>query len=552
VSPQPSKRPDSDAAAAKPMSRGAAARAGRDPIKIGAIFLVVVGILVYLGFTKHIPFTHGYRVKAVFASAVDIRSNSPVRIAGVNVGTVKSIARYPGSNAAIVTMELNNNGLPIHTDATLKIRPRIFLEGNFFVDLHPGSPSAPVLKQGGTIPITQTSDPVQLDQVLTALQSDTRYDLQQFLAGFGQGLYQQPTAAQDANQDPLVRGKSGAAALNQSYTFSGAAFRDSSLINDALQGTATHDLSRLVAGFGRVTAALSRDEGALQGFVSNFDTTLAAFASQSSNLSQTIQLLPGTLQQTQTTLATLNASFPPTRAFALEIIPGVKETPATIDAAFPWIAQARGLLSRSELGGLSRQLRATVPNLGAVTDLSIKTFPQADLVAKCLTNVLLPAGNVKLNDGPLSTGKENYKEFWYTLVGLAGEAQNFDGSGGYVRFQPGGGLQTVSLGPSSLNGETLLGNTPSTPLGTRPAFPGHRPPYRPDVPCYTQKVPDLNGALANGGAADAVVASRSLASLRSTPTGASSRRAGAAGGAQPSLAAELASRLDPFRGVKRP
>ena len=75
-------------------------------------------------------------------------------------------------------MEIDEKGLPIHKDATLKIRPRIFLEGNFFVDLTPGTPSAPTLDDGDTIPVTQTATPVQLDQVLTALQSDTREDLQ--------------------------------------------------------------------------------------------------------------------------------------------------------------------------------------------------------------------------------------------------------------------------------------------------------------------------------------------------------------------------------------
>jgi hypothetical protein len=64
----------------------------------------------------------------------------------------------------------------------------------------------------------------------------------------------------------------------------------------------------------------------------------------------------------------------------------------------------------------------------------------------------------------------------------------------YVRFQPGGGSQTVSTGASSLSGDTLFGNVPDKPIGTRPAYPGRRPPYKPDVPCYTQKIPDLNGA----------------------------------------------------------
>ena len=45
------------------------------------------------------------------------------------------------------------------------------------------------------------------------------------------------------------------------------------------------------------------------------------------------------------------------------------------------------------------------------------------------------------------TGRENYKDFFYALVGLAGEGQNTDGNGAYVRFQTGGGAQQISLGP---------------------------------------------------------------------------------------------------------
>ena len=69
------------------------------------------------------PFTHGFRVKAVFPSANSIRTNSPVRIAGVNVGKVKAIERQPGTDAAIVTMEIDKQGLPIHKDATRQDPP---------------------------------------------------------------------------------------------------------------------------------------------------------------------------------------------------------------------------------------------------------------------------------------------------------------------------------------------------------------------------------------------------------------------------------------------
>ena len=117
-------------------------------------------------------------VKAQFESANSIRPNSPVRIAGVEVGKVKSVEGVEGSNAALLTMELDDSALPLHEDATAKIRPRIFLEGNFFVDLKPGTPGAPMLDSGDTIKISQTASPVQLDEVLTSLQSDSREDLQ--------------------------------------------------------------------------------------------------------------------------------------------------------------------------------------------------------------------------------------------------------------------------------------------------------------------------------------------------------------------------------------
>ncbi len=147
-----------------------------NPVRAGVVLVVIVVIAVYFGFTKHIPFKHGFRLKAEFATAVNIHPKSPVRIAGVNVGQVSSIQR--DGNTGLVTMEIESRGLPIHTDATVKIRPRLFLEGNWFVELQPGSPSAQTVSSGYTIPIAQTADPVQLDQVLDALNTDTRANLQ--------------------------------------------------------------------------------------------------------------------------------------------------------------------------------------------------------------------------------------------------------------------------------------------------------------------------------------------------------------------------------------
>jgi len=466
-------------------------RRGASPFAVGAIALAVIVVVTFFAFTKHVPFTHGFRVKAVFESANSIRKNSPVRIAGVNVGKVKGIERKDGTTAAVLTLELDKKALPIHKDATAKIRPRIFLEGNFFVDLQPGTPDSPRLADGDTIPLTQTSTPVQFDQVLTSLQADTRAQLQKLLEGLGTGLTAKPTAAEDADADPSARGQTAAESLNDSIVYGKPALEGTAIVAEALRGTDPHDLSALIKGLNRTTEGLGRNERQLEDLVVNFNRTVAATADRAGDLSASIRLLAPTLASGDRTLDALNAAFPDTRAFAREILPGVRQTAATIDAAFPWVRQTRALLGPDELRAWARAASAATPDLAALIDASVPLLPQGGLAAKCATRVVLPTGDVKISDGRFSTNTENYKELFYGLAGLTGEGQNFDGNGQYVRFQPGGGDQTVKV---VLGGAPNFGNSAALPLGTRPVYPGKKPPYKPGVPCYTNKLPDLNGA----------------------------------------------------------
>jgi len=472
-----------------------------NPLRFGIIVVVVVALVAYFGFTKHIPFKHGFRLKAEFATAVNIKPKSPVRIAGVDVGKVSSIARQ--GKAGLVTMEIESKGLPIHSDATLKIRPRIFLEGNWFIELQPGSPSAKTLSSGDTVPITQTSDPVQLDQVLDALNTDTRANLQTFLIEYGEALTHKPNAAEDAEQDPEVRGLNAAQALNKTYHRSPSALRGTAIVNQALGGTEPHDLSKLIAGVGKVTSALNVHEQQLSELIGNFNTFFAAFAAQSQSLRTTVAELPSTLGGIDRGLASLDASFAPTRTFLHDILPGVRATPATVTAALPWIEQVQASLQPSELGGVAKGLAAATPSLARLTGEQVPLFQQADLFNKCLTKVFYPAGNTKLQDGTSTSGVEDYKEFWYSLVGLASIGQGFDGNGAMVKFLVGNSGQTLRSAPVSIlntkiQGLRLLARSPLAPQGTRPAYPAEEPPYEPLVPCYTQAVPNFNGPLSQG------------------------------------------------------
>jgi phospholipid/cholesterol/gamma-HCH transport system substrate-binding protein len=471
------------------------------PFAAGLIALVILVVALYAAFVHNYPWTNPYELKAVFRNANNLAVGSPVRTAGVAVGKVTKISGEKGSSASLVTMAMQDQGLPIHRDAELKIRPRIFLEGNFFVDLKPGSPSAPVISSDEQIPMSQTYSPVQIDQVLGVLQATTRQNTQRLLQGYGDALNGKPRPGEDRLADPSTVGQTAAQSLNDSLDTAVPALKNLSIVNQAFLGTQPHDLSKLIDAAGRTSGELVRHEDALKNLVTNFNTTVAAFASQSSALSTSIRLLPDVLVNADNALLHLNQSFPPLRAFSREILPGVRETPATVAASFPWIAQTRALVSPSELGGLVNDLQPTVANLANSTDASIKLFPQVDLVSQCLTKVLLPTGDVKVNDPPLSTGIENYKEFWQALTGLSGESQNFDGNGSYTRFQTGGGAHFVSTGQALGGGSSSIqyGNAITQPIGARPARPAVRPPYNRKFACYKNPIPDINGATTTSG-----------------------------------------------------
>jgi phospholipid/cholesterol/gamma-HCH transport system substrate-binding protein len=475
---------------------------GLSPAKIGLAVAILFVVGFYLGYTKRLPFTgHGYELHATFQNATTLKPDSPVRIAGVNVGKVSSVQAK--GNVAEATFDISDEGLPIHKDATITIRPRLFLEGNFFLDLHPGSPSAPDLSSGSTIPMTQTTTAVQIDQILTSLQSNTRVGLKRALGGYGKTLNHVPTAAEDATQDPDVQGKTAGQAINETFRYGGKAGRTTSIVNEALLGQHPHDLSNLIRGQRDLFTQLASTDGSLSGLITNFNTTAGALAAESASLSASIHELAPTLEEAQPSLRHLNDALPPFRALARASLPGIRQLPATIRAGSPWLVQTRKLLGKGELGGAARSLAAAAPGLAEVTHKSRRLFPQLGLAGSCVSHNLVPTGNVVIDNAggayPFSSGQPNFREFFYGATQLAGESQGFDGNGPFVRFQAGGGPQLVRMANpgGGFSNETLWGHNISAPLGTRPRLPvGGKPPFRMDVPCYTQAVPNINGPAA--------------------------------------------------------
>ena len=480
---------------------------GPSPWIFGLIIVFVLAILTYLAFAKQLPWSSpAYELHATFENATTLRATSPVRIAGVNVGEVTDVSPN-GDNLVDVTFSVDEEGQPIHSDAAVEIRPRLFLEGNFFIDLSPGSPSAPELHDGDAIPVTQTSTAVQLDEVLSALQAPTRRGLQKTLDGFGTALNYKPTAAADRTQDPIVFGESAGESLNDAFRYGAEAGRGTAIVSDALRGENPGDLAGFIAATRTVFAKLASRESDLAGLITNFNVTTGALAAEATNLSETIAELEPTLRETDTSLTDLNESLPPLRALAIVSRPGIQELPATIDAFEPWLDQTDLLLQDDELGGLARLLRATAPGLAQANAGAKQLLPEVTALSRCSNQTLVPTADTPLTaDTRWGTGQPNFYELFYGLVNLAGAGQGFDGNGPYLRIQPGGGPTLVhNPNPTGTAGDQVnFTNTIEALDGIQPVLPGAAPPFRMDYACSRNLPPDLNGPAAAEGPPDLV------------------------------------------------
>jgi len=423
-----------------------------------AIVLVVVG--TYFGFTKANPFADPYELQAVFDTVNNLKARSPVRVAGIEVGKVTKVeAIEEGDGAARVTMEIQDKALPIHEDAQIKIRPRIFLEGNFFVDLQPGSPTAPELADGETIPMSQTAAPVQFGDLLAALQSDTRRDLQVFLREYSSAL-------EDG----------GAEGFNASIKYWEPAYRNTAIANQASLGQEPDkDLQRILAGQAKLSRALVRDEASLQDLISNFNTFAGSLAREDSALAASLPALRDALRVGRPALESIDSALPSLRAFASDALPGVRSSDDALAAARPFIAQLRALFSPAELRGTAAVLRAQIPNLAEFNRVSIPLLDEGRQLSACTNEVLVPFVESRITDPdfPENSGHRVIEQMQHAFPNLAGESRLSDG-----------------------NNQQFHGGAVAPGTNVRPAPPDDGgftpPPHRPDVPCETQEIPNLD------------------------------------------------------------
>ena len=219
----------------------------------------------------------GFEVTRRVTSASELRGRSPVRIAGVDVGPRRRRSSAgPGTTARRRRCACATARGRCTRDATLKVRPRLFLEGNFFVDLRPGSPSAPELER-------RRDDPARADRDAGAARPGPHRAADRRRAR---------SSRRSCKELGTALGDGGGARSLGPRDRRGRRRRQR---GDRAGGerAARHRAARPLAGrsrqVGKVTAALDARREQLAGAIDGFDGTVAALAAEDAALRATLR-----------------------------------------------------------------------------------------------------------------------------------------------------------------------------------------------------------------------------------------------------------------------
>jgi phospholipid/cholesterol/gamma-HCH transport system substrate-binding protein len=292
------------------------------------------------------------------AQAVTPGQGQTVNIAGVQVGQIASVKLQDGK--AIVGMKIEREHARIYRDATILLRPKTGLK-DMVAELTPGTKAAGPLPDGQRIPISQTLPDVNLDEVLAALDSDTR-DYLRLLLGDG------ATALKGNGRE-----------LAQTLRRIEPTARYARKVNEQL-ALRRQNLKRVIHNFSLLVKELGDKDTQLADFVESSNAVFATLARQDANLRATLRELPSALDETQTTLAkvdrlagVLGPTLDDLRPAARALGPSLVQTRPFLTKTTPVIRDQLRPFTRAALPTV-RELRPAMRDLSAATPDLTRTF----------------------------------------------------------------------------------------------------------------------------------------------------------------------------------
>lgn len=326
---------------------------------VGVVAFIVFGLalfgVLFKGAGGGLGISDPYTVRVTMPDAFQLVDNADVRRAGVKIGRVRGITNR--GSQAVVQVEIFDKYAPVYRDATSLLRTKT-LVGENYIQLDPGHPRAGRLQKNGIIPAARAGEPVQLDEILSSLDSRTRDRIKANLDGLGGGV----------------------AGRARDLTRLFAATRPTILDGATVMGIADRQrdaFAGLVQDTGRVTKALAARSGELQNLVVSAKATAEAVAARDKKLGQTFEELPSTLRQVRSSIrrlrdfavtatpvvGNLQRGFEGLRPVVEQLPDAAIETRRTFSAMRPFLTVADPMLAR--LAPFARALTTTVPALDA-------------------------------------------------------------------------------------------------------------------------------------------------------------------------------------------
>jgi phospholipid/cholesterol/gamma-HCH transport system substrate-binding protein len=378
------------------------------------------------------PFQKFYSVNGNFSSAAAVVPGlgEPVNVAGVHVGEITGTTLQNG--LGVIHMQIDPSKMPrLYRNASASLVPNTPLK-DMEVDIYPGSRSAGVLPSGGTIPVGQTTTPIDSDELLSALDSDTRSWLTTLITELNGGT-------EGRGQDIRELFASLTPTADQLNQIMG------------LLASRHQELSQIVHNLGVLTKATSQKDAQIRTVVQAGDATIKALATQDVALESAVRQLPGTLQTTRTTLSDVTTFANALGPTATALVPTARRLPTTLK-------QAKTLFDAAAL----LPLKQIPPFIAAVTPLAEQLPPLESDLNKAVPS-LIDSFKVLVyatNEIAYDPGGQN-PGFLYWLSWFAHNADSFisssDANGTAWRsliLATCPGLQSFSFGPLL---EQLLG-----------------------------------------------------------------------------------------------
>ena len=350
------------------------------------------------------------------AQAVTPGQGQTVRVAGVRVGDISSVDLENGH--AVVTMAIDRKFLPVYKDATILLRPKTGLK-DMFLELDPGTNYDPnsnddEFQNGGTISVANTAPDTNFDQVLSALDGDTRAYLRLLLTQGGEGLN--------------GRGKD----LGKLLGSLGPINRGLARLNTEV-AKRKDNLARLIHNMNLLWGRVGEDGQGIQQLVSASDQALGAIASQSPDVQRTIGLLGPTLRTTRVALTktdqlatVLGPAINSLRPFARKLKP--------INDSLANLAKTTYSPVKNDIRPFVRNARQPVRNLRPAAKNLAAATPRLTTLAEKLNKLFNMASyNPNGAEAPGTPNRDEGYLYWLGWLGHVGNStfQSQDAHGVY-------------------------------------------------------------------------------------------------------------------------